>query len=243
MGEYGTPNIDIEEGWLTIKHKNREQRFMYPRQASSLYHTSKIMDTDLLWFYTRMNKIKVTDLMQGPVYGIMNNDFIEANDYQISFAYDDMFGTVLNRFIVQAVAKTPLLVYGSGSQIRGYINIKDTLACISLALENPPALGDMHIHNQFTEQFSVNQLARKVQKSLKKIDINVSINKIKNPSKTILQAIGMNLSENLEENINIKTKRLAKKQITWFKKEDKLKMIESDNEEEVYNSIMEIINV
>ena len=69
------------------------------------------------------------------------------------------------------------------------------------------------------------------------------INKIKNPSKTILQAIGMNLSENLEENINIKTKRLAKKQITWFKKEDKLKMIESDNEEEVYNSFMEIINV
>jgi len=181
MGEYGTPNIDIEEGWLNIKHNNREQRFMYPRQASSLYHTSKIMDTDLLWFYTRMNKIKVTDLMQGPVYGIMNNDFIEENNYQISFAYDDMFGTVLNRFIVQAVAKTPLLIYGSGSQIRGYINIQDTLACISLALENPPTSGDMHIHNQFTEQFSVNQLAKKVQKSLKKIDIDVSINKIKNP--------------------------------------------------------------
>ena len=181
MGEYGTPNIDIEEGWLNIKHNNREQTFMYPRQASSLYHTSKIMDTDLLWFYTRMNKIKVTDLMQGPVYGIMNNDFIEENNYQISFAYDDMFGTVLNRFIVQAVAKTPLLVYGSGSQIRGYININDTLECISLALANPPVSGDMHIHNQFTEQFSVNQLARKVQKSLKKINIDVSINKIKNP--------------------------------------------------------------
>ena len=92
-----------------------------------------------------------------------------------------MFGTVLNRFIVQAVAKTPLLIYGSGSQIRGYINIQDTLACISLALENTPTSGDMHIHNQFTEQFSVNQLAKKVQKSLKKIDIDVSINKIKNP--------------------------------------------------------------
>ena len=181
MGEYGTPNIDIEEGWLNIKHNKREQKFMYPRQASSLYHTSKIMDTDLLWFYTRINNIKVTDLMQGPVYGILNNNFIEENDYQISFAYDDMFGTVLNRFIVQAVAGTPLLVYGSGSQIRGYINIKDTLACISLALENPPVSGEMNIHNQFTEQFSVNQLAKKVKNSLRKIDIDVSINKIKNP--------------------------------------------------------------
>lgn len=182
MGEYGTPNIDIEEGWINIKHNKRSQKFMYPRQASSLYHTSKIMDTDLLWFYARTNGLRVTDLMQGPVYGILENNFIKSNNsLQTSFAYDDMFGTVLNRFIIQAIAGTPLLVYGSGQQIRGYINIKDTLKCIDLALATKPKSGSMNIYNQFTEQFSVNQLAQKVQHALKNIDINVKIKKIKNP--------------------------------------------------------------
>ena len=181
MGEYGTPNIDIEEGWIDVKHNKRHQKFLYPRQASSLYHTSKIMDTDLLWFYARTNGIRVTDLMQGPVYGILDNKFIEDNNLQISFAYDDIFGTVLNRFIVQAIAKTPLLVYGSGNQIRGYINIKDTLNCISLTLNNKPKQGFLNIYNQFTEQFSVNELAKKVKKALTKININATIKKIKNP--------------------------------------------------------------
>jgi len=181
MGEYGTPNIDIEEGWIDVKHNKRHQKFLYPRQASSLYHTSKIMDTDLLWFYARTNGIRVTDLMQGPVYGILDNKFIEDNNLQISFAYDDIFGTVLNRFIVQAIAKTPLLVYGSGNQIRGYINIKDTLNCISLTLNNKPKQGSLNIYNQFTEQFSVNELAKKVKKALIKININATIKKIKNP--------------------------------------------------------------
>jgi UDP-sulfoquinovose synthase len=181
MGEYGTPNIDIEEGWIDVKHNKRHQKFLYPRQASSLYHTSKIMDTDLLWFYARTNGIRVTDLMQGPVYGILDNKFIDDNNLQTSFAYDDMFGTVLNRFIVQAIAKTPLLVYGSGNQIRGYINIKDTLNCINLTLNNKPKQGSLNIYNQFTEQFSVNELAKKVKKALTKININATIKKIKNP--------------------------------------------------------------
>jgi len=181
MGEYGTPNIDIEEGWLNIKHKGRSQKFLYPRQASSLYHTSKIMDTDLIWFYLRLYALKATDLMQGPVYGIYTNNFSKENKLEPTFAYDDMFGTVLNRFIVQSVANIPLTVYGSGNQIRGYLNIRDTIQCIKLALKNPPKKGVLNIFNQFTEQFSVKELANKVASALKKIELNVKIKAIKNP--------------------------------------------------------------
>jgi UDP-sulfoquinovose synthase len=181
MGEYGTPNIDIEEGWINIKHKKRSQKFLYPRQASSLYHTSKIMDTDLIWFFSRLHGLKATDLMQGPVYGIYTNNFSTENNLEPTFAYDDMFGTVLNRFIVQAVANIPLTVYGSGNQIRGHINIKDTIQCIKLALKNPSKKGVLNIYNQFTQQFSVNQLANKVAEALRKINLNVKIKNIKNP--------------------------------------------------------------
>ncbi len=181
MGEYGTPNIDIEEGWLKINHKKRSQKFLYPRQASSLYHTSKIMDTDLIWFYSRLYGLRATDLMQGPVYGIHTNDFSNENNLEPTFAYDDMFGTVLNRFIVQSVADMPLTVYGTGKQIRGYLNIIDTIKCIKLALANPPKSGVLNIYNQFTEQFSVKELAVKVASALKKINLNVKIKSIKNP--------------------------------------------------------------
>ena len=181
MGEYGTPNINIEEGWLNIKHQGRSQKFLYPRQASSLYHTSKIMDTDLIWFYLRLYDLKATDLMQGPVYGVYTNDFSKENKLEPTFAYDDMFGTVLNRFIVQSVANIPLTVYGSGNQIRGYLNIRDTIQCIKLALKNPPKKGVLNIFNQFTEQFSVKELANKVALALNKIELNVKIKAIKNP--------------------------------------------------------------
>ena len=181
MGEYGTPNIDIEEGWLNIKHNNRSDKFLYPRQGSSLYHTSKIMDTDLIWFYTRIHQLRCTDLMQGPVYGIYPD--LETKDDRLvpSFAYDDIFGTVLNRFIVQAIAKEPLTIYGSGNQIRGYINVIDTIKCIKIALENIPQKGELRIYNQFTEQFSVLELAKLVKNSLKHINVEVEVKKITNP--------------------------------------------------------------
>ena len=180
MGEYGTPNIDIEEGWLSVNHKKRKETFLYPRQGSSIYHTSKIMDTDMLWLYTRLYKLRTTDLMQGPVYGL-NFNSIDNKRLITSFAYDDIFGTVLNRFIVQAVSGVPLTVYGSGNQIRGYININDTLECISLALKNKPKRGELRIHNQFTEQFSVNELANIVCDSMRDFSIKVKIKRIYNP--------------------------------------------------------------
>ncbi len=181
MGEYGTPNIDIEEGFLEIQHKGRKDRFLYPRQASSLYHTTKIMDTDLLWFHVRMHGIRVTDLMQGPVYGLSTKEADMDARLLPFFNYDDMFGTVVNRFLVQAAADIPLTVYGKGGQTRGYLNLKDTLQCVSLAVDTPPAPGELRILNQFTETFSVNRLAEMVRIAGKELDLGVKINHLDNP--------------------------------------------------------------
>jgi UDP-sulfoquinovose synthase len=183
MGEYGTPNIDIEEGWINIKHKGRKGKFLYPRQAGSLYHTTKIMDTDLLWYYVRMWGLRVTDLMQGPVYGIFTDESSQDSRLLTLFSYDELFGTVLNRFIVQAVAGHPLTVYGKGGQTRGYLNIKDTLNCVRLSLDNPSEQGELRIFNQFTETFSVNELADKVKYAASKLDLDVQIKSISNPRK------------------------------------------------------------
>ena len=183
MGEYGTPNIDIEEGWIDIEHKGRNQKFLYPRQAGSLYHTTKVMDTDLLWFYVRMWDLKVTDLMQGPVYGIHTDENQGNENLFPFFNYDELFGTVVNRFIVQAVAGYPLTVYGKGGQTRGYLDIRDTLQCVKLSIENPAQKGELKIFNQFVETFSVNQLADKVQQAGKRFNLDVQIKSLPNPRK------------------------------------------------------------
>lgn len=185
MGEYGTPNIDIEEGWIDIEHKGRKHKFLYPRQASSLYHTTKIMDTDLLWFYVRMWALRVTDLMQGPVYGLLTNENQDRPELFPFFNYDEMFGTVVNRFIVQAVTGHPLTVYGKGGQTRGYLDIRDTLQCVRLSLENPPQAGELRIFNQFVETFSVSELAEKVRRAGRRLDLKVQIKSVENPRKEL----------------------------------------------------------
>jgi UDP-sulfoquinovose synthase len=181
MGEYGTPNIDIEEGWIDIKHKGREDRFLYPRQAGSIYHTSKIMDTDLMWFGCRMWDLKVTDLMQGPVYGVETEESKIDDRLKTIFNYDELFGTIVNRFITQAVIGHPLTVYGKGGQTRGYLNIKDTLQCVYMAEQNPASLGSLNIYNQIMETFTVTQLAELTQLAGKELGYNVTIKSVKNP--------------------------------------------------------------
>ena len=183
MGEYGTPNIDIEEGWLDVEHKGRKERFLYPRQAGSLYHTTKILDTDLLWFYVRLYGLRVTDLMQGPVYGLSTDEADLDVRLRPHFNYDDIFGTVVNRFLVQAVAGVPLTVYGKGGQTRGYLNLKDTLQCVTLALDSPVEKGELRILNQFTEQFSVNELAQRIARVGNQMGLKVQIQSIANPRK------------------------------------------------------------
>lgn len=185
MGEYGTPNIDIEEGWLEVEHKGRKQKFLYPRQAGSLYHTTKVLDTDLLWFYVRTHGLRVTDLMQGPVYGLDTTEAAADPRLMPNFHYDDIFGTVVNRFLVQAVAGIPLTVYGRGGQTRGYLNLKDTLQCIALAAASPVARGELRILNQFTEQFTVNQLSELVRAAAARCGIQVQIDRLENPRKEL----------------------------------------------------------
>ena len=181
MGEYGTPNIDIEEGWIDIEHKGRSDRFLFPRQASSLYHTTKIMDTDLIWFAVRMWDLRVTDLMQGPVYGIETEETRLDPRLRTIFNYDELFGTVVNRFVVQAVIGYPLTVYGKGGQTRGYLNLMDSLQCIDIAAGHPPEPGSLEIYNQITETFSVRELADLVVEAARGKGLDVRIESIENP--------------------------------------------------------------
>jgi UDP-sulfoquinovose synthase len=181
MGEYGTPNIDIEEGYLDVEHNGRSQRFLYPKLPGSIYHLTKVQDSDLLYFAVRIWDLAVTDLNQGPVYGIETDEMIADERLAPLFNYDDIFGTVLNRFIVQAVADHPLTVYGKGGQVRGYLNIRDTMQCIGLAVDNPAAPGDFRVLNQFTETFSVNELAEKVRRAGKGMGLDVKIESVENP--------------------------------------------------------------
>jgi len=183
MGEYGTPNIDIEEGWIEIEHNGRKDNFLFPRQASSLYHTTKIMDTDLMWFGVRMWNLRVTDLMQGPVYGIDTEATAINEKLRTIFNYDEILGTILNRFIVQAVVDYPLTVYGKGGQTRGYLNINDTLQCVHMSELKPARQGELRIFNQITETFSANELAEKVQKVGRSMGYSVQIDHLKNPRK------------------------------------------------------------
>lgn len=190
MGEYGTPNIDIEEGWIQIEHRGRKDKFLFPRQASSIYHTSKIMDTDLLWFGVRMWNLRVTDLMQGPVYGIETDESAIARQLgpqssvlSTIFNYDEIFGTIINRFITQAVVGYPLTVYGGGGQTRGYLNIKDTLQCVHMSEKTAAKPGELRIFNQIMEIFSVNELAEKVQQVGNRLGYNVSVDHLENPRK------------------------------------------------------------
>ena len=181
MGEYGTPNIDIEEGWLDLEHKGRSQRVLFPRQASSIYHTSKIMITDLIWFAVRTWGLKCTDLMQGPVYGYRTEQTKVNDILSPSLYYDEIFGTVINRFAIQVAMGYPITVYGKGEQIRGYINLQDTINCLKLTVKNPAKDGELRIFNQITETFSVNQIAQRFAEVANKIGINVNIDHVKNP--------------------------------------------------------------
>ena len=162
MGEYGTPNIDIEEGFIEITHKGRTDVMPYPKQPGSFYHLSKVHDSHNIQFACRIWGLRATDLNQGIVYGHETPETTMHPDLATRFDYDGVFGTVLNRFCVQAVVEHPLSVYGKGGQTRGMLDIRDTLACVELALLNPAGEAEFRVFNQFTESFSVQQMAEMV---------------------------------------------------------------------------------
>lgn len=181
MGEYGTPNIDIEEGWLDVEHNGRKDRVLFPKKPHSFYHLSKVHDSANLEFVCRVWGSRVTDLNQGVVYGIDTDETAMHPELNTSFHYDSVFGTVINRFVVQASHNTPLTVYGSGTQTRGYLNIRDTLRCVELAALNPANRGEFRVFNQFTEQFNLNSLADKVKAAASGLGLKVNIDHVSNP--------------------------------------------------------------
>ncbi|GAB4816337.1 hypothetical protein N2152v2_003383 [Parachlorella kessleri] len=181
MGEYGTPNIDIEEGYITITHNGRTDTLPYPKQASSFYHLSKVHDSHNIHFAARAWKIAATDLNQGIVYGVRTEETMAHKDLINRYDYDGIFGTALNRFVVQAAVGHPLTVYGKGGQTRGYLDIRDTVRCVQIAIDNPAKQGEMRVFNQFTEMFSVNDVAKIVTSEGKKLGLEVEVTNIPNP--------------------------------------------------------------
>lgn len=162
MGEYGTPDIDIEEGWLDVTHNGRTDRVLFPKRPGSFYHLSKVHDSHNIEFACRIWGLRATDLNQGVVYGAETPETRRDPRLATRFDYDAVFGTVLNRFIIQAVIGHPLTVYGSGGQTRGLIDIRDTTACVRLAIEHPADAGEFRVFNQMTESKSVAELAKTV---------------------------------------------------------------------------------
>jgi UDP-sulfoquinovose synthase len=181
MGEYGTPNIDIEEGYITIEHNGRKDTVPYPKQPGSFYHLSKVHDSHNIMFACKVWGLRATDLNQGVVYGTMTDEVAQSEALVNRFDYDEVFGTVLNRFCVQAAIGHPLTVYGKGGQTRGFLDIRDTVRCVEIACLNPANRGECRVFNQFTEQFSVLDLAHMVQVAGKKLGMTVKVDHLPDP--------------------------------------------------------------
>jgi UDP-sulfoquinovose synthase len=181
MGEYGTPNIDIEEGYIEIEHNGRKDVLPFPKQPGSFYHLSKVHDSHNIMFACRIWGTRATDLNQGVVYGTSTDETDMDQRLINRFDYDEVFGTVLNRFCVQAAVGHPLTVYGKGGQTRGYLDIRDTVRCIEIACLNPAKPGEFRVFNQFTEQFRVLELARMVKEAAKNLGLKVEIDHLPAP--------------------------------------------------------------
>ncbi|WP_250124415.1 NAD-dependent epimerase/dehydratase family protein [Chroococcidiopsis sp. CCMEE 29] len=181
MGEYGTPNIDIEEGYITIEHNGRKDTLPYPKQPGSMYHLSKVHDSHNIHFACRIWGLRATDLNQGVVYGVLTEETGMDELLINRLDYDGVFGTALNRFCIQAAIGHPLTVYGKGGQTRGFLDIRDTVRCIELAIANPAQPGEFRVFNQFTEMFSVGDLALMVKKAGNAMGLNVEVNHLDNP--------------------------------------------------------------
>jgi UDP-sulfoquinovose synthase len=181
MGEYGTPNIDIEEGYIKIEHNGRTDVLPYPKQPGSFYHLSKVHDSHNIMFTCKVWGLRATDLNQGIVYGTVTDEVALDETFVNRFDYDEIFGTVLNRFCVQAVIGHPLTIYGKGGQTRGFLDIRDTVRCIEIACLNPAARGECRVFNQFTEQFSVLEIAQMVKKAARELGVAVKIDHLPDP--------------------------------------------------------------
>lgn len=194
MGEYGTPNCDIPEGKIPENcigiygtgfdedfkdqsHSCPMQGLLFPRTPGSFYHLSKVHDTHNIHFACRNWGLRSTDIMQGVVFGLT-----DTSDFKVTrFDYDECFGTALNRFCAQAISGHPLTVYGEGNQTRGFLPLKDSIQCLTLALEQPPEEGEYRTLNQFENIYSINDLAYMVYECAASLDIKSSVRYHNNP--------------------------------------------------------------
>lgn len=181
MGEYGTPNVPIPEGFFEVEYRGRKDILPFPRQPGSWYHLSKVHDSHNIMLACKVWGIRSTDLMQGVVYGTWTDETQADERLVTRFDFDGVFGTVVNRFCVQADIGYPLTIYGAGGQTRGYINLRDSLRCIQLAVENPPQGGEYRVFNQFTEIFSVREVAENVKEAAEQLGIEARIDHLDNP--------------------------------------------------------------
>ncbi len=181
MGEYGTPNVDIPEGFFEVEYRGRRDRLPFPRQAGSWYHQSKVHDSHNVMMACRLWGLRSTDIMQGVVYGTRVDGVPEDERLLTRFDFDQCFGTAINRFCAQAVIGQPLTPYGRGGQRRGFIPLRDAMQCLALALAHPPAAGEYRVFNQFAETYTVAELAERVQRVASELGLRVEVRPTENP--------------------------------------------------------------
>ena len=181
MGEYGTPNVDIPEGFFEIEYRGRKDKLPFPRQAGSWYHQTKVHDSNDIMFACRVWGLRSTDIMQGVVFGTRIDEMGEDERLFTRFDFDQCFGTAINRYCAQAVIGSPLTPYGKGHQRRGFLPLRDSMQCLTIAIENPPSRGKYRVFNQFEEVYDLTELALKVQKVARKLGLEVEVRNVENP--------------------------------------------------------------
>lgn len=183
MGEYGTPEVDIPEGEFRIEYRGKTDVLPFPKQPGSFYHLTKVHDSNNINFACKTWGLKSTDIMQGVVYGIHIPEMKEDYLLLTRFDFDAVFGTAINRFCAQAVAGLPITPYGKGLQKRGFLPLRDSMQCLTLAIENPPCAGEYRVFNQFEEVYGLNELAERVQLVAKEMGLDSEIRRLENPRK------------------------------------------------------------
>ena len=181
MGEYGTPNLDIPEGFLEIEYRGRRDRLPFPRQAGSWYHWSKVHGSNNIMFASRIWGIRATDIMQGVVFGTRIEAMGDDERLLTRLDFDQAFGTSINRFCCQTVIGHPLTLFGKGHQKRGFLPLRDSMQCLTIGLENPPKAGEYRVLNQFQEVYEVTELAEKVVRVAADLGLKAELRHLENP--------------------------------------------------------------
>jgi UDP-sulfoquinovose synthase len=181
MGEYGTPDVDIPEGFFEIEYRGRRAKLPFPRLAGSWYHWSKVHGSNNIMFACKIWGLRASDIMQGVVFGTRIDGMEKDRRLLTRVDFDQAFGTAINRFCCQAVIGHPLTPFGKGRQRRGFLPLRDSMQCLTLALENPAHEGEYRVFNQFQEVFDITQLALKVQKVAGELGLHAEVQNLENP--------------------------------------------------------------